>query len=508
MNLNEILGTLPSGIVSPLSDDDMSKYLREQYVFNDSQKCRRAKMRDRIDLYNGNGQAQINAMVDDIFQNQKVRALRKKFVELAMFQNLTRRIVREISSVYAEPATRIVSSAPMNARYKALQQDMRLDRRMRVANQMLNLCNEVVVWFDLRMNKPVLRIVTPDNFWAVCHPNDPTLCVALIFDQSPTDRMNSGDSTPHYLVVSDSETFSLNSHGRLLSGTRMAHGLSRMPMQLVHRTEPTVCLLDEYGGDDIVSAHKALTLINTMMLKHQKSGTKQAYMSGDAGDMPRDQPMDEEHLLQAPEGTSLSTLDLGADPDSYIKAARSVIKQLAANYGIPESVFDLSYQATSGYEIELKRTGLREVRRDQILDWRPVERDLASIMVEALAEAGSEYAFNLTGWSINFGEVETPQDPMQMLVYWEKRRQMGLMNSIEMLMQLNPEMDEKQAEEQIVANALVEAKRVELYRALNVSPGTPADGSDRQNNSNSDDSETANAGSKSQDGNPAEQGAK
>jgi len=491
MKLNEIMGTLPSGTVSPLTDDAMAKALRESYVFNDAEKKRRAKMRDRIDLYNGNGKRLIDAMVNDIFKNAKVRELRKKFVELAMFQNLTRRIVREISSVYAEPATRLVKSTRMNANYRRLQQDMRLDRRMRVANQMLNLCNEVVVWFDIRQDKPILRIVTPDNFWAVCHPNDPTHCVALIFDRAPTDRMVDSETTPHYQVVTDTETFSLNSRGRLLSSTRKDHGLTQMPMQLVHRTEPTTSLLDPHGGDDIISGHMALALVNTMMLKHQKSGTKQAYAAGDLGDMPQSQPMDEEHLLQAPEGVSLSTLDLGADPDSYIKAARSIIKQLAANYGIPESVFDLSYQATSGYEIELKRTGLREVRRDQILDWRPVERDLAKIMVEVLAEAESEYAFNIAGWSINFGEVETPQDPMQMLIYWEKRRQMGLMNSIEMLIQLNPEMDEKQAEEQLIANALVEAKRVELYRALNISPTTPADGSDREEDSNSEESEVA-----------------
>jgi len=505
MSMNEILGTLPSGTISPLDDDQMAKHLRDAYIFDDSEKARRAKMRDRIDLYNGSGQEQINAMFDSFFSNAKVRSLRKKFVELAMFQNLTRRIVREISSVYSEPALRIVAAPTMNARYKTLQQDMRLDRRMRVANQLLNLCNEVVVWFDLRAGKPVLRIVTPDNFWAVSHPNDPTHCVAIIFDQAPTDRQSASATTPHYLVVSDHESFSLNAEGNLLSSTRRPHGLSQMPMQLVHRTEPTVGLLDQFGGDDIRSAHLSLALINTMMLKHQKSGTKQAYASGDLGNVPRDQPMEEEHLLQMGEGVSLSTLDLGADPDSYIKAARSVIKQLAANYGIPESVFDLSYQATSGYEIELKRTGLREVRRDQILDWRPVERDLAKIMVEVLAEASSEYAFNLNGWSINFGEVETPQDPMAMLTYWEKRRQMGLMNSVEMMQQLNPEMDEVQAAEQIAANAIVEAKRVDLYRKLNISPNTPADGSDKDSDSAE---ETATASSKSQDGNPAAPGEK
>lgn len=459
------------------SNDALGKHLRESYIFNDAEAQRRKKTRMRIDLYNDRGQAQISAMVDDIFKNAQVKHLRKKFVELAMFQNLTKRIIREVSSVYSEPATRTVESRKMNERYQDLQRVLSMDRRMRLGNNMLNLCNEVVPWFDFRRGKPILRMVTPDNFWAVCHPDDPTDCVALIFDKLPAKGAIITKDTPFYLVVSDDERRYYNKDGRLLSA--QPHGLSRMPMRLVHRTEPTSALLNPDSGNDIIAAHKSLALINLMMLKHQKSGTKQAVASGDAYDIPRNQPMEEEHVFQAGEGVTMSTLDLGADPDSYIKAARSVIKQIAANYGIPESVFDLSYQATSGFEIELKRTGLREVRRDQILDWRPVERELSEIMVEALAEAKSPYAFSNASWAINFGEVETPQDPMQMLTFWEKQRQMGLMNTVEMLMQLNPEMTYDQAIQKLHTNALIEAERVQLYRALNVSPAAPADGSDR-----------------------------
>jgi len=466
LDLNDILGTLPSGAIARLSDDELTKYLRENYIDNDAERARRKKMRMRVDLYHDRGEAQINAMLDKVFKNELVRSLRKQFVEIASFQNLTKRIIREISSVYSEPATRRVASNAMNMRYKELQNDIRMDRRLRLANQMLNLCNEVVVWFDVSMGKPVLRIVTPDNFHAIAHPLDPTMLVGLIFD-----RPMGG-----YIVVSDSDIMHLDKAGRMLSGGRKSHGLSRMPMVMAHRAEPTESLLNSHTGSDIINAHQALALINTMMLKHQKSGTKQAVATGDVSDMALSQPMEGEHLLQAPEGVTFSTLDLGANPDNYIKAARSVIKQISANYGIPESVFDMSYQATSGYEIELKRTGLKEVRRDQIMDWIPVERDLASIMAEVLTESKSERAFNTFGWSLAFGEVETPQEPMAKLVYWEKKRSMGLMNTEDMLLELNRDMTPKEAEEQIALNAIVESRRVDLYRKLNVSPNTPLGG--------------------------------
>ncbi len=453
------------------------KHLRECYIQSDAEKARQVAMRKRIDLFNDNGAAQIDDMLNEVFANEKVRSLRKKFAEIASFQNLTRRVIREVSSVYSEPATRMISSARMLVPYRRLQRDLRLDRRMRLGNQMLNLCNDIVLWFDLIESSPVLRVVTPDCFWAICHPADPTHLLGIMIDMAPPKGAPVTIDTPHYFVINDVEQFHLNQHAREIEGSRKSHGLSRMPMLLVHRQEPTSTLLSPNPGKDIIAAHKALALVNTMLLKHQKSGTKQAVASGDLGDMAHGQPMDPEHVLQSPDGVSWQTLDLGANPDSYISVGRAIIKQIAANYGIPESVFDLSYQATSGFEIELKRTGLREVRRDQILDWRPVEEDLAMVMEEVLSESSHELAFNASGWSIDFGEVETPREPMQMLAYWEKLRQMGLMNTVEMYMKLNPEATERMALDAIRANALVEAERVELYRALNIAPGTPADGS-------------------------------
>lgn len=457
--------------------EQQAKHLRDCYINSDAEKARQVMARKRIDLFNDNGSAQIDDMLNDVFANAKVRSLRKKFAELAAFQNLTKRIVREVSSVYSEPATRTVKSGKMLKNYRRLQRDLRLDRRMRLANQMVNLNNDVVLWFDIRDDRPYLRVVTPDVFWAICHPSDPTYLIGVMIDQAPPKGRAKTINTPAYFVMDDSEQFFLNEHCNEIPGSRKKHGLSRMPMLLVHRQEPSSTLLSPNPGKDIVAAHKALALVNTMMLKHQKSGTKQAVASGDLGDMAQGQPMDPEHVLQSPDGVSWQTLDLGANPDSYISVGRAIIKQIAANYGIPESVFDLSYQATSGFEIELKRTGLREVRRDQILDWRPVEEELALIMEEILSESSHPLAFNATGWSIDFGEVETPRDPMQMLGYWEKLRQMGLMNTVEMYVRLNPEADELQALAAIRDNAAIEAERVELYRRLNISPDTAADGS-------------------------------
>lgn len=474
-SINETLGTLPSGRVVPFSDDEVTKHLRECYLHSDAHEARQRAAQDRLDLYFDRGEAQIRAMADALFKDERVAKWRKAFIEIALFQNVTRRVVREISAVYADEATRTVRSG--NKRYQELQRRLRLDRRMRRINQLANLLNDVVVWFRVKPKiGPHLEVIPPSKFWAVCHPNDPEHLVAVIVDQSPA--VERPVTEPHYLAMTEDGWFRLDKRGRLAGGF-MTWGTELAPWILHHAEEPVGALLNPDRGKDLIHAHKAVALLNVMMLKHQRSGTKQAVATGDLGDAPVGQPMDEEHILQMPEGVSMTTLDMGANPSNYIDAARAVIKQVAANYGIPESVFDLSYQATSGFEIELKRTGLREVRRDQILDYRPLERRLAEVMSQVLAASGqSEFTFSTAGWSVDFGEVETPRDPMQMLSYWEKARQMGLISTPKMLMEMHPELDSKEAAKAIIReHAEDEAERVKLLRQHNVSPSTPADGS-------------------------------
>jgi hypothetical protein len=332
-----------------------------------------------------------------------------------------------------------------------------------------------LVWFDVRDDGPVIRVIDPSKFHAVAHPNDPTHHVASIISIE-SNGLHKTDSQPHWLVVTEEEFFKLNKNGKMLSDTYMKHGLGLMPALLVHREEPEDILLDADSGEDLISAHLSVSLLNVLMLKQSKSAEKVVAASGDLSSTPSNQPLDQEVVQSFGEGVSLQTLDLAADPAGYIAAARAVIKQVAANYGIPESVFDLTYQSSSGFEIELKRSQLREVRQDQILDYRPVERKFVEIQSAVLNAAGHPLRFGVQNFSINFGEVQPPRDPLQMLAYFKEMRVMGLMNTAEMYLRLNPEADIDTAKAALVSNAEIEATRIQLMRSLNISTdATPDD---------------------------------
>jgi hypothetical protein len=448
--LNESLGTLPSGRVVELSDDLMTRHLRTNYLENDAEVQRRARMARRIDFYRDRCRHHINAMLDDIFRNAKVKEWRKRFVPYAGFQNISMRVTRETSSVYSEPALRTVKTDPAK-NYSKLQRRARMDRRMRHVNRLGNLTNNVLIWPDVRNGDPKLHVVTQDHFWAIADPNDPTTAVGYVIDKKPRGVVPVHSTGPHYLGIDGQTFFRLDSHFRLIEGSRYPHNVGRLPVVLYSREESEESILDAHSGEDLIDAHLSIALLNILMLKAQKAGTRQPVFSGDLSTTPLDQAMDEESALQLGEGVTAQTLDLTADPETYIKAGRAVIKQIAANRGIPESVFDLSYQATSGFEIELKRAGLMEVRHDQMLDFQMVEEELVEVNAAVLSAARHPLAFDPEGFAIDFGEIEI-QDPSSRLDYYAKAEGLDLMTREEMLQRMEPETDADEIKRRIAFN--------------------------------------------------------
>jgi hypothetical protein len=478
--LNEILGELPSGKVAALDDEAVGKHLREHYLHNDAEKKRQAKMAKRLDLFHDRTQKIFEQIVDETFEDPDLKKDRKKFVRYAKFQNVTNRVVEEISTVYDEAAERH-AGAPRGDNDKAYQSllcsdGVRINSQQRIANEYVNLLNEVLEWFVIDNDgEPQLRIWTPDKFWAVSHPLDPIKLIAVIF---PIDRMGfpSDPTMPKYQLWSNEETVQIDGRGFIMSATRQEHGLGRMPGVLVHRRPPVSELLDSVTGDDLTSAHEAVALLNIIMVKEQQVGTKIPYVSGDLSETAVGQPMAREHMTVFQEGLTPGTLDLGSNPEGYINTARAVIKSVAANYGIPESVFDLSYQATSGFEISMKRHALKEKRHKQIMDpWTPAERSLAEVMSAVTGKHKQSMHFSTDKWVIDFGEVDTPQDPTAELEYLLKLRTAGVITTEDIIVHYNPEFakDRKLATEKLKKNIAAETERLELMDTLRATNKAP-----------------------------------
>jgi hypothetical protein len=148
---------------------------------------------------------------------------------------------------------------------------------------------------------------------------------------------------------------------------------------------------------------------------------------------------------------------------------------MAASYDIPEDVYNLTVNASSGFDRELKREGLNERRTEQIPLYRDAEAELGEIAATVCQKDGAtDYAFSPEGWTIDFGEVRTPQDPTSKLAWRKEAKSQLLRTTIDDLMEDNPDLDEDGAEKKFQENLVQRAREVAMQRALNM-PADPTD---------------------------------
>ena len=438
---------------------------------------RRAEARLRLDLWFDRGLPHFEDMLRQVFPDPDVARERILVLPICRFQNVPRKIGRLVATVYAQPARRRVKAAGQKA-LDAFVQRTALDMLMREANRFTVGLNDVFVGVRTRVardgrREPVVDIVTPDAFTAVPDPADPRREVAIILDAKPST--SSRDDDPHYVMWDDEYVSWLDRQGRLIPSTKRLNPYGRIPGVIVRRAKPHDRLLDMDSGRDIVDAQLAVVLLNVMMVHGQKVGTKVPYATGDMANTGRGQTMDHTRMTHFEEGVSPGVLDLGHDPKTLIDSARSVIAQLAANYDIPEDVYSLTHDATSGFDRQLKREGLNERRTEQVPLFREAEHDLAQIAAVVCEKDGAgEFAFDPTDFACDFGEVRTPQEPTALLGWRKEAKAQLLRTSIDDILEDNPDLDREGAEAKFLENLAWRAREVELQRALNM-PADPTD---------------------------------
>lgn len=477
MSIFERLGDLPGGRSRrALTLSETSQFFSENYVNSERENARRKLHREAHDLYTGGGREQMTEILRDVFRDPEIRKLREKFADMAQFNNGPRRIVNELSTVYNEPADRRVDNGLDN--YRELQRLTHMDERMRVANRWLNLHREVLIGFRVREEQtrrvPVIDLVHPGAFSAIAHPVDCTRLLGVIIDQRP-NGFRARPTDPHYLVWTDTESFFLDESGTIIGDTIEPNPFDRMPWVLAHAEQPTVGLLEANPSRELIAAGRALWLQNILLLKESKSANRQVIFQGDTANIVRGQPAETEYDLDVGEGVTAQTVDRAMDLSMYRETADFVLERVAANYGIPPAILQ-HHGATSGFEIKLRRLPILELREQQKVVFREIERELAQVMSMVLARDMTELAFGTDGWRIDFGEISTPQTEQELLANFEKKRQLSLTSTVEFLRQLNPDLDEPGAmiamreyiEDEITRNALVEP-----LKAMNAGPNSP-----------------------------------
>ncbi len=425
---------------------------------------RKQAIAQRLRLYRGAASVDFALMIDQLFLDQTVKRQRKQLIPYASYQNISKRIVDEVASLYNAPALRRMASTADTTAYRAMVRDAKLDRVAQHAQRMLMLCNDVLLWnTKLDNGKIGLRVITSDMLSAIA--SDEGELAAIVIDRAPESSgertLITGSEKIVYDLWDDTYHYALGMDGRIME--LVEHHLGRIPGVLMHAYEPNGAeLLTADMGSDITSAHFATFFYNMMTLRLGKSqGERQPYISGDAPGMATDQTMDGERPLVLNPGVIVGMLDSKTAPEHYLMAKRDVLTSVGQTYGL--SYEQITYTAeTSGTSIDARREKLRELRNEQRLRAIDHEQQICEL-----------FGFDASQLTVDFSEQTMPLDEAAAVTLLREKCSLGLDSPVAYLMRKDPDINEVTAMETVRKNVADWAISVELVRALNM----PHDGS-------------------------------
>lgn len=479
ISILQTLATSPDGTTDkPLSLQELTLYL-QQNLNTDYEQARNRRHALRDEMYRDGGEAFMRSVIDKVFTDDQVRELRKKFVEFARFNNALKRIVNELSTVYAEPAVRTVKNEAANKKYAELLDGLLFDEVMLQVSRLLNLHRALLVGFRVRqlpdgMREPVVDVVTPADARVLLHPNDNKLPIAWIVRAShkPGRPLSQTNDLPAWTLWSAFETVKLRDDMSAIVGSYKEHGLGVLPFVPVTLGPPCANFWPGEEGEDLVAAHVSIWLVNVLLLKETKSATKQTILKGDGTNTARQQAADTEVPAELSDGQSASTVDMSMDLDLFRVTADHILEHCAQNYGMSAAL--INHQGTQSAEArELMRMPLREIRKHQQVPLRRFERDFAAVMAKILDGDMPESSFDLDGWRIVFGEFATPMSKIDELNVFLAARQAGVDDTIEYIKRTTGK-DDDEAEAEMRAHILVETTRNRLMRPMEAMSGGAA----------------------------------
>lgn len=463
----ETLAIMPSGEPGErLTFEELGRYLK-QHVGGDHDRIRNQRHALRDELYRDGGVQYMQGVIARVFKDPDVIRLRQEWVEHARFNNPLKRIVNEISTVYAEPAKRTVPEGQDN--YNTLLDRTRFHEQMFQVGRLLNLHRSLLVGFRVRESvdgerEPVIDIATPAVVRAVLHPNDSSLVVGWLIRRE-TRSARSHIEMPAWTLWTDYERVQLREDFMPIVSTYAEHGLGVCPWVPVTLGPPAAGFWPGSEGEDLVAAHVSIRLTNVLLLKESKSATKLPVMQGDGTRTARSQMMDSEGMLEVADGQSATTLDLGMDTGPFRETANHILEHAAHNYGISADL--INHVGTQSAEArDLMRIPLREIRKQQQIPLRRFELRFMVVMAAVVGADLSELAFRGDGGRIEFGEAQTPLSAKEEHALFVELRAAGMTNTVDHLIAMRPGLTEAEAMEIIERNIALETLRNEMMRPL------------------------------------------
>lgn len=441
--------------------------------FGNAHRLRREAIAQRLRLYRDDGRADFERLIDLVFDDAEVRKQRRTMIDVASEQNVTRRIVDEVASLYDQAAVRKLADVAATDELREVVLALEVDEVMQQAQRLLFLCNEILLWRTRTGTSDRLNVVTPDTFDAVPDPADRLTPIAFLIDCAPSVVAEGVDRArlPHWELWDDTYRYLISGTGELVDAAGnptsepIEHGLGRIPGVLFHKSKPVDRLLDSRPGSDIVSAHLGVGLLNVMIMRLSKSqGERQPVLQGPLAQMAAGQKFDGETPIALPPDVFASMLDSRTDPSHYIEAKREKISAVAQSYGMSYEQFTYAGAAESGKAYAVRRQKLTELRNEQRRRALVNERLLVVLL-----------GFSPDGMRVDFQEQTIPLDAAEELSLLRELMKLGLDSPVKYYMRKNPDASRADAIAAIRENLTEYAIVILAVRSLNAPLGGDAD---------------------------------
>jgi len=441
----------------------------------DAEMERMDEAQEKLDLYMDDYEEIIRDMMSKLFHPSNYERL---YYHVNQSQNILKRVVKEISTIYKVAPQRPLRDE--SERYAEIVRQTKLNTKMKKVNRYTNLLNETIVKVGVRYGAIVYDIITPNNCMVLQNELDPTKADAIVY--MITRKNTAGDDGIEYHFWDiEGDYYIFDKDFRIMEVIydavenpcpyRDSRANLIMPFVVFHREEPDDSFWDQDSGRDLYNAAVMTGVKMTQFDYFFKTASfKQIYAAGDKVEVPSKQLLDTLTVLQVKgENASVGTLDLQAHLNQLKDALVFQINSVINNYGISADQWSLAISEMSGRALKIRNRALLEYREDQLPLFRQYEEELFNTtrIVNNTWPGLFKKIPDKAEFSIDFGEIEFPEDPEDEIRIQTKKLRSGIISPGQFFQYFNPDIkDEKEAEKELMKNLDKLQKMREKYPQL------------------------------------------
>jgi hypothetical protein len=438
---------------------------------------RRHLARRRMRLYRDDAAEIMRAELQRVVSDRERRRRIEQFAWLGSAISLFKRITNEIAApVYAVAPTRTIDGKEHQPAFDLVTKECRYNRKADFACRVAHAGN--TAWTMHRYSKRlgvIKDVITPDCATVIPDPDDPTRMLGFAYDK-PVNV--GGRIEMHRVFWDDEEAFELNEKGAIVAiadkngapASRLVVGNGHpgiLPVVDIHVYERSGEYYDTTSGSDLEAGAEAVHFVGMNMLRLvHTQGHTQLGVNGDPGSFPRNQTSDQENPIFAGEGNTLTAITNPTSPENHIKVAEHIALSVAANWGVNRD--RMNHKVSTDADM----VGLLERRQDAIKVMADVELrefEVLKVVSQQHADPAKRIPDEARLKSCDFAEISHKVERSKLLELWQSEIDMNLRNHLDCIRQDNPEIrSDEEAFAEIVNNARVRAKVIELMRSLNI----------------------------------------